>query len=93
MSDPGPADPDGTRERLHAWLAERGMDPYAITEQEVRQIHRVSGGDPGRITRLAQQKFEDPALAPRPRATGTIPLPGVRERFPGRTQPPVADLL
>ena len=70
MSDPGPADPDGTRERLHAWLAERGMDPYAITEQEVRQIHRVSGGDPGRIARLAQQKFEDPALAPRSRATG-----------------------
>lgn len=71
LSDPGPAEPDTTREALHAWLAERGMDPYAFTEAEIRQIHRVSGGDPGRITRLAQQKFEDPAFAPRPRVSGT----------------------
>lgn len=69
--NPRPPDLDSTRDCLHAWLAERGMDPYAITEQEVRQIHRVSGGDAGRIARLALQKFEDPALARRPRKIGT----------------------
>jgi septal ring-binding cell division protein DamX len=66
-----PPDIDATREALHAWLAERGMDPYAFTEQDIRQIHRVSGGDPGRIAMLAQQKFEDPALMQPPRGPGT----------------------
>jgi hypothetical protein len=63
-------DIDITREALHAWLAERGMDAYTFTEQDIRQIHRVSGGDPGRIARLARQKFEDPALTRRPGERG-----------------------
>lgn len=57
-----PPDLDATRTLLEDWLARRGLERDALGEVEIRQIHRVSGGDPERVQRLARQWFEDPAL-------------------------------
>jgi hypothetical protein len=61
-------DQEATRALLREWLARRGLQQDALTEAEIRQIHRVSGGDPERVERLARQRFEDPALRTRRRA-------------------------
>jgi hypothetical protein len=65
-----PQDLDATRALVREWLARQGLEQDAMGEVEIRQIHRVSGGDPRRVERLARQRFQDPAL--------------IRRRRPGR---------
>jgi len=61
-----PLDLDGTRAWLADWLVEWGLPPDALSEAEMRQIFRVSGGERERVERLAAQRFQDPAqLGPR----------------------------
>lgn|GEM_PF-6171570 len=69
-----PLDLDGTRAWLADWLAEWGLPADALTDAEIRQIFRVSGGERERVERLAAQKFRDPAqLGPRREKTTRRP--------------------
>jgi DamX protein len=45
----------------HRLLANGQVDPYPFTEQDINYIHKVSGGAPGKINRLARQIMQDPA--------------------------------
>jgi septal ring-binding cell division protein DamX len=56
---------DETRVYLAEWLTRRGRAGAGFSEDQIRRIHKVAGGDLARIEQLAAQCFQDPAAPER----------------------------
>ncbi|MEX2524642.1 MAG: hypothetical protein WD750_06770 [Gammaproteobacteria bacterium] len=65
---------DEIRVYLAEWLSRRQDGADAFSEDQIRQIHQVSGGRLDRIEQLARQCLTDPAMQPEDSSAKNSPL-------------------